>query len=153
MLNLILFLHLFQHYIALLLMESGVSVAEWCAPTSCITRNVHEVAHEIDIFNHISLFCAGDVTKNSLSVSATSLWSLIILSLSLRIIWRLFFCLRVWIKGQIVLQNFLWSVNFSLQSFLKCSCTALLLMLTTLFLIIIVFIPPIEFYKSALVRM
>ena len=74
--------------------------------------------------------------KNSLTVSATSLWSLIILSLSLRIIWLLFFCLRVWIKGQIVLQNFLSSVNFFLQSFLKCSCTALLLMLTTLFLII-----------------
>ena len=24
---------------------------------------MHEVAHEIGIFNHISLFCAGDVTK------------------------------------------------------------------------------------------
>ena len=24
---------------------------------------MHEVTHEIDIFNHISLFCAGDVTK------------------------------------------------------------------------------------------
>ena len=41
----------------------GFSVAEWCAPTSCITRNAHEVDHEIGIFNHISLFCAGDVTK------------------------------------------------------------------------------------------
>ena len=79
--------------------------------------------------------------KNSLTVSATSLWSLIILSLSLRIIWLLFFCLRVWIKGQIVLQNVLWSVNFSLQSFLKCTCTALLLMLTTLFLIISLYSP------------
>ena len=82
----------------------------------------------------ITLVCSVLVMllKNSLTVSATSLWSLIIL----RIIWLLFFCLRVWIKGQIVLQNFLWSVNFFLQSFLKCSCTALLLMLTTLFLII-----------------
>ena len=25
---------------------------------------MHEVAHEISICNHISLFCAGDVTKN-----------------------------------------------------------------------------------------
>ena len=91
----------------------------------------------------ITLVCSVLVIllKNSLTVSATSLWSLIILSLSLRIIWLLFFCLRVWIKGQIVLQNFLWSVNFSLHSFLKCSCTALLLMLTTLFLIISLYSP------------
>ena len=91
----------------------------------------------------ITLVCSVLVMllKNSLSVSATPLWSLIILSLSLRIIWLLFSCLRVWIKGQIVLQNFLWSVNFSLQSFLKCSCTALLLMLTTLFLIISLYSP------------
>ena len=41
----------------------GFIVAEWCAPTSYITRNVHEVAHEIGIFNHISLFCAGVFTK------------------------------------------------------------------------------------------
>ena len=91
----------------------------------------------------ITLVCSVLVMllKNALTVSATSLWSLIILSLSLRIIWRLFFCLRVWIKGQIVHQNFLWSVNFSLQSFLKCTCTALLLMLTTLFLIISLYSP------------
>ena len=91
----------------------------------------------------ITLVCSVLVMllKNSLSVSTTSLSSLIILSLSLRIIWLLFFCLRVWIKGQIVLQNVLWSVNFSLQSFLKCTCTALLLMLTTLFLIISLYSP------------
>lgn len=41
----------------------GISVAEWYAPISYITRNVCEVAHEIGVFNHISLFRAGDVTK------------------------------------------------------------------------------------------
>ena len=81
------------------------------------------------------------VLKNSLSVSTTSLWSLIILLLSLGIILLLLFCLRIWIKGRIVLQNVLWSVNFSLQSFLEYSYTAVLLMLTTLFFMIIVFIP------------
>ena len=40
----------------------GFIVAECCAPTSYTTRNVHEVAHEIGIFNQ-SLFCADVFTK------------------------------------------------------------------------------------------
>ena len=43
--------------------------------------------------------------------------------------------------------------EFFFAGFVRFSCTALLLMLTTLFLMIIVFIPLTEFYKSALVRM
>ena len=38
-----------------------------------ISLGMCEVAHEIGIFNQISLFRTSDVTKNLLSVSATSL--------------------------------------------------------------------------------
>ena len=115
---------------------------------------MHEVAHEIGIFNHISLFCADVFTKKFIEcfrhLSLISNYLVIVFENNMVILLLARMDKRSNSAPKLPLIS-----EFFFAEFLRMlsSYTALLLMLTTLFLMIIVFIPLIEFYKSVLVRM